>query len=246
MRATTFEFRFRYLIFVLLYLVGFFAPWTWTSGHYGPPADTAWLAIPTLLARWGWTRLDVTSLLVTWLAILLAVAGAVVRVWGTAYLSAGVVESGLMHGDRVMASGPYRYVRNPLYLGAWFLALSVAILMPPSGAVVFLVALGLFYFRLILGEEAFLAAQAGESYLDFKRRVPRLLPSLRARIPSSGAPPQWLTSLIAETLPVAWAIALGAFAWRYEPHLLVRCLLICFGLSVITRAFLPKKPAVAE
>jgi protein-S-isoprenylcysteine O-methyltransferase Ste14 len=246
MKATAFEFRFRLPIILLLYLVGFWAPWTWTQFHYGPPATTAWLAIPTLLARWGWLRLDVASLVVTWLAIALGLGGAVLRVWGTAYLSAAVVHASAMHGEQVMASGPYRYVRNPLYLGSWMLGLSIAILMPPTGAAVFVVLLGLFYFRLILSEEAFLAAQAGGSYLEYKKQVPRLIPRFRASIAPAAAGPEWGTSLLAESFPVAYCLCLAVLAWRYEPGLLVQCLLITFGLSLVTRAFLPKKTAPAQ
>jgi protein-S-isoprenylcysteine O-methyltransferase Ste14 len=245
MKATQFEFRFRLIIIVLLYTLGFWAPWTWTAGHYVPPATTAWLALSTWLARLGWLPLEQATLLVTVVAILFGFAGAALRVWGTAYLSAGVVHSAAMHGDQMMAAGPYRYVRNPLYLGSVFLAVSIAILMPPSGAVVFLVAVGFFYFRLILGEEAFLAEQIGEAYQEYKRQVPRLGPALRARIPASAARPEWVTSIVAETLPVTWPLCLAVLAWRYEPLLLIRCLLICFGLSLVTRAFLPKKKAAA-
>jgi protein-S-isoprenylcysteine O-methyltransferase Ste14 len=230
----------------LLYVLGFWAPWTWTAFRYAPPPTTAWLAIPALLDRWGWMRLDHASLLVTWLAIFFALAGAALRVWGTAYLSASVVQSGAMHGDQVMASGPYRYVRNPLYLGSYLLALSIAILMPPTGAAVLAVFLAVFYFRLTLGEEAFLAGQSGEPYLIYKSQVPRLLPRLRPRIPSAPAHPQWLASLMAEAFPVVFSICLAALAWRYQPRLLIQCLLVSFGLSLITRAFLPKKQASAH
>ena len=161
-KATQFEFRFRLFIILLIYLLGFWAPWTWANGRYAPPPTTAWLAIPTILERWGWLRLDQATLVVTGLAILFGFVGAVLRVWGTAYLSASIVHSSAMHGEQVMAAGPYRYVRNPLYLGSWFLGLSIAILMPPSGALVFVVLLGLFYFRLILGEEDFLTKQIGK------------------------------------------------------------------------------------
>lgn len=243
MKATQFEFRFRLLIILLLYMLGFWAPWTWKAGHYGPPATTAWLAIPTLLDRWGWMRLDQASLVMTWLAIVFGVVGAALRVWGTAYLSAAVVHSDAMHGDRVMASGPYRYVRNPLYVGSLLLGMSIAILMPPSGAAVFVVLLALFYFRLILGEEAFLAGQSGQAYLDYKRQVPRLVPKLSPRIPAGPAHPEWGMSLVAEIFPVAFAICLAALAWRYQPRLLVQCLLISFGMSLVLRAFLPKKQA---
>ena len=118
MKATQFEFRFRFLIILLIYALGFWAPWTWTQGRYVPPPTTAWLALATTLARWDWLHLDQATLLVTGLAILFGLAGAVLRVWGTAYLSASIVHSAAMHGDQVMAAGPYRYVRNPLYLGS--------------------------------------------------------------------------------------------------------------------------------
>ncbi len=242
MKATQFEFRFRLLIILLIYALGFWAPWTWASGRFGPPAATAWLALATTLARWG-LHLDQATLLVTGLAILFGLTGAVLRVWGTAFLGASIVHSGPMLAGSVMAAGPYRYVRNPLYLGSWFLGLSIAILMPPSGALVFVVVLGLFYFRLILGEEGFLAGQIGEAYVEYRRQVPRLVPSLRPRIAESTARPQWLLSLVAEFLPVSYPLCLAVLAWRYDPLLLIRCLVICFGLSLVLRAFLPKKAA---
>jgi protein-S-isoprenylcysteine O-methyltransferase Ste14 len=244
MKATQLEFRFRLLIILLIYALGFWAPWTWASGRFGPPATTAWLALATTLARWGWLHLDQATLLVTGLAILFGLAGAVLRVWGTAFLGASIVHAGPMLAGSVMAAGPYRYVRNPLYLGSWFLGLSIAILMPPSGALVFFVVLGLFYFRLILGEEAFLRGALGVSYQAYLRQVPRLLPSLHPRIAKSTTQPEWLMSLVAEFLPVSYSLCLAVLAWRYDPVLLIRCLLICFGLSLVLRAFLPKKAAV--
>jgi protein-S-isoprenylcysteine O-methyltransferase Ste14 len=245
MKATQFEFRFRLIIILLLYSLGFWAPWTWTVGHYWPPLSTTWLAVSTSVAGWGWLPLQQATLVVTGLAILFGFLGAWLRVWGTAYLSASIVHSSAMHGDQVMAAGPYRYVRNPLYLGSWILSVSIAILMPPSGAVVFLVLLAVFYLRLILGEEAFLAGTLGGAYLEYKKQVPRLVPRLRSRIATSPARPEWGTSLIAEAFPVAYSICLAVLAWRYEPRILMQCLLICFGLSLVMRAFLPRKAAAA-
>ncbi|MGA8161926.1 MAG: isoprenylcysteine carboxylmethyltransferase family protein [Acidobacteriaceae bacterium] len=244
MKATQVEFRLRLVILLAVYFIGFYAPWL----RFGAtaPATTAWLAISTTLALWHWLPLAQASLLVTGLAILCSFVGAALRVWGTAYLGSGVVHSQHMQAGQVMAAGPYRYVRNPLYLGSWILSLGISILMPPSGALVFLVLEGFFYFRLILGEEAFLAGQQGESYLEYRRAVPRLIPALRPRIASSGARPQWFTSLAAEAFPVIYAVCLAALAWEYNPRLLIRCLLVAFGFSLVTRALLPRTPAPAE
>jgi protein-S-isoprenylcysteine O-methyltransferase Ste14 len=243
MKATQVEFRLRLLILLAIYFIGFYAPWL-RFGDVGP-TTTAWLAISTTLALWHWLPLDQASLLVTGLAIICALIGAALRLWGTAYLGSGVVHSRHMQAGQVMAAGPFRFVRNPLYLGSWILSLGIAILMPPSGALVFLVLESLFYFRLILGEEAFLAAQQGETYLEYRRLVPRLVPSFRPRIASSGTRPQWLTSLAAEAFPVLYAVCLAALAWQYNPRILLRCLLVAFGLSLVTRALLPRSPAPA-
>lgn len=239
MKATQFEFRFRIVIAGLLYVLGFWAPWT----RYGAvaPDSTAWLAVSTTLARWGWLPLEQSTMLVTGLAIFCAAAGALLRICGTAYLGSTVVFSGGMQAGTLMAAGPYRFVRNPLYLGTWIFSLGVSILMPPSGALVFLLGTVLFYFRLILREEDYLAQQIGAAYQEYRRRVRRILPSLTPHIPSSAAHPNWLEAIVAECYPAAFALCLAALAWRYQPLLLIRCLVVCFGISLVARAILPRQ-----
>jgi len=243
MKATPFEFRFRVWIVVAFYLLGFWAPWT-RYGAVAPPT-TAWLALSTTLARWGWLPLDNATILVTSLAILLTLAGAALRIWGTAYLGSSIVHSSSMHGNQVMVSGPYRYVRNPLYLGTWLFAIGVSILMPPTGALFFLVVMALFYIRLILGEEAFLGSRLGAPYQEYRQRVPRLFPSPRAGVPASAAHPHWFESAYSEIFAAGFAVCYAVLAWHYDPRLLMRCLLICFGLSLVARALLPQPPASA-
>lgn len=249
MKATQFEFRFRVWILAALYCLGFTAPWIATRARFGTSGSTSWIALSANLTRLHSLSLEQASLIVTWLAIVCACAGAAIRVWGTAYLGSSIVQSGAMHagqGGQVMAAGPYRRVRNPLYIGSVLFALSVAILMPPSGAVVFILLTVIFYFRLILGEEAFLANQLGPAYVDYRQLVPRLLPSLRPRIPAPPVHPQLLQSLLSELLPIGYALCLAVLAWRYEPGILEQCLLVCFGLSLIAHALLPKAAAPAK
>jgi protein-S-isoprenylcysteine O-methyltransferase Ste14 len=248
MKASNFEFRVRVWILAGLYCLGFSAPWIANRTRYGigVPGSTAWLGLSTNLARLHWLPLEQATLVVTCLAIFCAFAGAAVRVWGTAYLGSSIVQSGDMHAGQVMAAGPYRHVRNPLYIGSLLFALSVAILMPPSGALAFLVLTVIFYFRLILGEEAFLGGKIGPPYLDYCQRVPRLLPSLRPRIPAPPVRPQVVQSLVSEVLPIGYAVCLAVLAWRYEPDLLVQCLLVCFGISLVAHALLPKAPAAPK
>ena len=238
MQATRFEFRFRLWISVAIYLLGFWAPWL-RYGNYAAPAASTWLELSGELSHL--LPLETATIVVTLAAILFAAAGTIFRIWGTAYIGSGVVKSSAMHAQGIVASGPYRYLRNPLYFGSFLFALAVAILMPPSGAIFALAANFVQMLRLILREESYLEAQQGQAYLDYKRRVPRLFPSPVARVPQSPAHPQWPQACVAEIFYIAMTACFAALAWRYNATLLIQALLVCFGLSLVARAFL-KKP----
>ncbi len=228
---TAFVFRFRVVIFVTLYVLGFAAPWEWPR-----PGGSLWLLASTWVARTGLLGLSAATLSVTLAALGCLLLGTILRLWGTAYLGSGVMGDARMHGDSLMASGPYRYVRNPLYLGTWFLALGVSIVMPPTGAAFIVIALSIFVLVLIRAEEGFLLQKQGQGYEDYRRRVPRLLPRMRTSVASSGARPHWLQAMLAETYPVGITICFAIFAWRYNARILLRCVLICYGVSLIVRA----------
>ncbi|HLH33751.1 MAG TPA: isoprenylcysteine carboxylmethyltransferase family protein [Alloacidobacterium sp.] len=238
MKATQFEFRFRLVIGALFYVLGFWVPWSryFGSGH----VSTTWLELPGALASAHLLSLESATVLLTVVALLCAIKGTIFRIWGTAYLGTAVVHDTSLHGTEVIAAGPYRYTRNPLYMGTFIFSLAVSILMPPTGAILFIAAQAIFYFRLILAEEAHLSAQQGEAYLAYKQKVPRFLRSLRARVPAFPAKPQWLTSILAESYYVSFTVCFAILAWRYNAYLLIKCLIICFGASLVIRAILPQ------
>jgi protein-S-isoprenylcysteine O-methyltransferase Ste14 len=242
-KATQFEFRFRLAIGTVIYIIGFWGPWL----RFGPSAEAnptrlwSWLAVE--LARRGILPIQIAYLAITILAVVLAILGAGFRLWGTAYLGRTVVSGNAMQAGEVVAAGPYRHVRNPLYLGSMLTALAVSILMPASGALFFVVALSIFVVRLALGEEAFLKAKIGDAYVEYCRKVSRWLPSISPRLPGSGVRPAWLTAALGEIFPLGVALCFLVFAWNYDSQLLIRCVLICFGISLIARA-IPRKQAL--
>ena len=256
MRAGAIEFRFRMLINTAIILLGFWAPWdhVW-SGAWGPSVAYAthialleWLALQ--LSRTGWCSFAAAAPIVIVAGTLAAALGAALRVWGSAWLGAATVQSpqmraGTVETGAVMADGPYRFVRNPLYLGFWWMTAALSLFMPPSGALVAMVLVTLFQLRLILGEEAFLAVKLGEPYLAYRRAVPRLFPRLRTSLPPAGQKPQWLRSMLTELTPIGVFVALAVFAAlaivseSYNNRLVIRVILIAFGASLMARALLP-------
>jgi protein-S-isoprenylcysteine O-methyltransferase Ste14 len=109
--------------------------------------------------------------------------------------------------------------------------------MPPSGAVFAIVASFVQMLRLILRQETYLAEQQRDEYRVYKNRVPRLIPSVLARVPQSTAQPQWPQAAIAEIFYVSMTGCFAVLAWRYNADLLIQALLVCFGLSLVVRAF---------
>lgn len=239
-RATKIEFRLRMVIMILITVLGFWAPWIeiWSIGNRFPL--WAWLALE--LSRLGLLSSAVAAPLVLVIAALIAAKGVVLRIWGAACLGFDTVHHRQMQAGAVMADGPYRYVRNPLYLGGWCMTVAISFLMPPSGALFAMPLMTIFFLRLILGEEAFLTSQLGQPYQEYLCAVPRLFPRLRTILSHSapqptGRKPQWLHALISEINPIGIFIALAFFSWSYNNWLMIRVVIVSFGLSMVVRAF---------
>jgi protein-S-isoprenylcysteine O-methyltransferase Ste14 len=235
-------FRHRVLWAVLTMVLGFWEPLERLGGRH--PAST-WLMLSGWLAQTRLLPMEQASQAVTTLAILLAVLAAALRTWGTAYLGGGVMMDGALHGERIVADGPYRYLRNPLYLGSLLNTLALVILMPPGGAVFVLVVMAVRYGLLVRVEEAHLLQTQGDAYRAYQKLAPRWLPRLRTRIAAGGAQAHWGQAVIAETYVWGMAITYAALAWRYNTMLLLQGVLISFGLSLVLRSLVQKPETVA-
>ena len=237
MKATALEFRFRMLINLAIVVLGFWAPWiaSWSAGQR--IAMVEWL--PLQLSRHSLLTFSVASPVVIILAALIAFIGAVLRVWGTAWLGPATVQHGEMQAGAVMADGPYRYVRNPLYLGLWCMFAALSFLMLPTGALVTMILITVFLLRLIFGEETFLAVQLGKHYQNYLSAVPRVIPRLHSTLPPTGRNPHWLHAVLSELTPIGVFFTLAFLSWTYDNRLIMRSILITFGVSLVVRALLP-------
>jgi protein-S-isoprenylcysteine O-methyltransferase Ste14 len=237
MKASPTEFRFRFLIIAVIFFLGFVAPW-----NYWLHLDSirTWQLLAAWPARSGWISFGAATIIVLLFGILCALKGAVLRTWGSAYLGASIVQDPAMQGAGVVAAGPYRHVRNPLYLGTFAHTFALALLMPPSGAIFCVLAVGLFQLRLIAAEESFLAAKLGEPYLAYCTKVSRLWFAIKPRVPASATQSNWYMAFFGEIYMWGVVITFAVLGWRYNSILLIKGVLISLGLSLIMRAFLPK------
>jgi len=238
MNASALEFRLRYLTHAVIYIAALSAPQLWAgNGRY----RTVWLGASSLVSQHGWLSFQTVIVALAWLAILLALAGALLRTVGAAYLGAGVVTDTVMHGEGVVADGPYRHMRNPLYFGTFLNALALAILLPPWAALFLVLAIGMVQLRLMGGEEVFLSEKLGAPYLEYKARVPKIFPSLMPRIPAGGKKPHWMQAVLSETF--MWgalaAVCVCAYRWDAKPFPLY--VLCAWGMALVVRGVMPAK-----
>jgi protein-S-isoprenylcysteine O-methyltransferase Ste14 len=237
MKTTPLEFRLRAWIYLVVYCLGFYAPWDRLL--HLDRNRTAWLWLASQLTSHRWLSFTAATQLVLIAGILCALVAAGLRTWASAYMDISVVKDRAMHGDHVVAAGPYRYLRNPLYLGAFIHTLALTLLMPLSGAVFVIIIIVLFALRLIAIEEAFLNEKLGEPYLAYRAKVPSLLPALTPRVPASPIQPKWTSALLGELYYWGVAISFLALGWRYNSLLIIQGVIVSLGVSFIVRAFIP-------
>jgi protein-S-isoprenylcysteine O-methyltransferase Ste14 len=227
MVASDFEFRHRFWIVTLIFFAGFFA---YTFDHLSSiEHGLRWLGV----ARPH--RLSITRTIYA-IDAAFALAAALLRSWATAYLQPDVVHDVSLHVSRVVADGPYRHVRNPLYLGMLVLAIAFGPLASGVGLFVIVGGIWIFTLRLIGREEEALMASQGQTYRAYCARVPRLVPALRPQVDAAGLEPRWKAALAGELSMFSFALALVLFAVTVDFRLSVPAIAFAIGWSALLTA----------
>lgn len=232
--ASAWEFRHRFWIYGACYWIAF--------SLYRIDHRNVGVAITELMYRGS--RHDVTmgDLRPVYLAgVLLAVLAAMLRTWATAYIHPEVMVDGALHTETLVADGPYRYVRNPLYLGTNLLALGYSVMASRMGAIVLIVGTMVFNYRIILREERELTLAQGESYERFRRAVPRLWPSLRPRVAGSERKPNWSGGVLGEMFFWMLAASLLVFTITFNLKTYFLTLGLSFGVYLFCLGIIGKR-----
>lgn len=236
MRATDFEFRFRFLIIMAVYVAGFCC-YSLDSVNVAAMFAQRLMGHP-VESRIRSDRHVMQAILA--LGATLAVLAALVRTWAAAYLRSELVHDWKIHSEGLVADGPYRYVRNPLYLGGLLFAVGLAMTASRLGFVVIVGGLTLFYYRLIAREESLLRETQGESYRQFLTLVPCLVPSLSPRVAAGGLAPHWGQAVVGESFMWLFAVAV-CFAATLNQTVFLTMAVLGIAASLLAKAALWRK-----
>lgn len=115
------------------------------------------------------------------LGLAFLIAGESIRLWAVSY-AGGITRTRKVGAPKLCSSGPYSYVRNPLYVGNMFMYLGFVFI--GGAANIFLMAattLGFFliqYSLIISLEEETLNGLFNANYTRYKENVPAIFPRL--------------------------------------------------------------------
>jgi protein-S-isoprenylcysteine O-methyltransferase Ste14 len=133
--------------------------------------------------------------------MLAAVPGLVIRAWA----------SGHLRKEKTLAvSGPYRYSRNPLYLGNFLIGAGIAITARSWWVLALFAAyFGIFYPLMIIREKDRMKHLFPREYEDYGRQVPLFWPSLLKR--HRGVPVRFSWGLYAQNKEYRALLGAAAF-----------------------------------
>ncbi len=152
--ARTLSLVIRNLLFTVVVpgLGGAWLPWRLLTRDGGAPAPAAWEAVPVIAAG---------AALYFWcVGNFAAVGGGTPGPWDAP--------------RRVVARGPYRWVRNPIYLAALLVVLGEAWLFASPRLLAYAAVMALCCHLFVTGyEEPALRRRFGAAYLEYRHAVPR-------------------------------------------------------------------------
>jgi protein-S-isoprenylcysteine O-methyltransferase Ste14 len=119
--------------------------------------------------------------------LIISFIGFFIRVYTVGYSRPNTSGRNTEHqvADVLNTTGIYSIVRNPLYVGNFFMWLGIAML---TGDFWFIIAFILFYFlyyeRIIFTEEEFLKNKFGDNYLNWAKKTPVIVPKFSSFVKS--------------------------------------------------------------
>ncbi len=175
--------------------------------------------IPFLIAIVIWAKPLPMSLIGGFVVTLL---GQCMRVWAVSHAGGATRTTGHVGaGAELVTHGPFAYVRNPLYVGNFLVALGFCIMASvwmPWMLLIYSAFFGLQYSLIISLEEEHLRQRFGKTYDAYLTQVPRFIPRFTPFRPQnvSGMPLARALKIEKDTLLSTGLISLAIFLrWKF-------------------------------
>lgn len=132
--------------------------------------------IPFLVLMLFYQNPNIWSIII---GLVIAILGELIRIWAVSWAGSETRTTGHLAGTFLVISGPFAYVRNPLYIGNILIYSGLGVMS--FALFPYLQVLGLIFFILqyniiIKEEENFLKKTYGKDYEDYCSEVRRFLP----------------------------------------------------------------------
>jgi protein-S-isoprenylcysteine O-methyltransferase Ste14 len=149
--------------------LGVYLPWTFSRWHFAPP-----------LLGWEWLRVAGAVLIIAGVPVLLeCFARFVIKGLGT--------PAPVAPPARLVVSGLYRYVRNPMYVAVVSIVLGQALLFGSASVLEYAAVLWVGFFAfVVLYEEPTLRRKFGPEFEAYCAHVRRWIPRLRRYFPETN------------------------------------------------------------
>jgi protein-S-isoprenylcysteine O-methyltransferase Ste14 len=176
------------------------------------------IPVPFVLVVLYFAQPTITSFI---LGICIMLIGEWIRFWGVAY-AGGSTRTRNVGAPRLITSGPFGYVRNPLYIGNMIMYAGVALITNvwmPYLVIVVLFYFGIQYYFIIMLEEKKLNELFKEEYEDYAQSISRFLPRLKPIISAKPTKPDYSNALRSEkstfmsfsTIVILFALKMALF-----------------------------------
>jgi protein-S-isoprenylcysteine O-methyltransferase Ste14 len=147
--------------------------------------------IPFVIVMLVYENANIWSLI---LGLIIITTGEFLRLWGVSWAGSETRTTGHMEGTYLIVSGPFAYMRNPLYIGNILIYLGIGIMSFAIFPYLQVFALLFFifqYYHIIKAEEEYLLNRYGEQFKKYKKNVPRLFPKLTPYRPGEVKQPSF-------------------------------------------------------
>jgi len=133
--------------------------------------------IPFIILMVIFAKPTITSLVV---GFIIAFFGEFLRLWGVSWAGSETRTTGGVGGSYLIISGPFAYIRNPLYIGNILLYAGIGLMswaLFPYLQVAALIFFTFQYHFIVLEEEGYLIDEFSD-YSEYCKQVPRFYPRL--------------------------------------------------------------------